>query len=653
MALLCPLLCPPSPRDSPHHCPCRGVSPGPRGHGAGTLPSLHLASRGPRPSAICSGAGGPCRAHILLVAGHVRGARCWRWRQPGAGPKTLRCGRTGAPCPWLQPGEDTVRPCRSAPLGARGSSRGAAGPELAGSWHDPGLAPALFFGVDVHKICLTGTVAGSTCGLTCLEPVGGDGLVTLSSTAGQDGRLLAPVLLPLALLPGSSMVFGRFPLFPSVPSLLPVPSRVPAALWLGACCCPKADPVAWPPSVPRCHPSCSGGRPGSSSVPRGAERDRATGPELLWPVLSSATLRYRSCFSPTCASPCRCLRSVPCSEPDRQFWGAGALVAPAPLQPPPSPTRVWGLPQGVPHPAPPPSPNAGAVTGAVPVPGGRRGGAGAGTVPLPGGRRCRARTGGAAGRCRGGGGADYISRRAAGRPFVCLAPCARPGALPRSAAIGGDAPAAAPLSAAGESGAGGTGGEGGSGGHRGEERGSRTHPPSRGAGRARCAGTAGLRRAAGAARAPAAVRPRVGAQSQGHATPPWGAPPQPRGVPADTAKRRCRCVPGARRVPVPPVPGGAGAGLGPCPRYERRPRLCRQQARLWESRGHAPLARHGTARRAHRLRCFGTPCCPQGLAPRSGEGMGGGPGAFPGRREVLGGWMWGGGATGLRYEGRR
>lgn len=49
---------PPSPRDSPHHCPCRGVSPGPRGRGAGTLPSLHLASQGPWPSAICSGAGG-------------------------------------------------------------------------------------------------------------------------------------------------------------------------------------------------------------------------------------------------------------------------------------------------------------------------------------------------------------------------------------------------------------------------------------------------------------------------------------------------------------------------------------------------------------------------------------------------------------------
>lgn len=49
-----------------------------------------------------------------------RGAWCWWWRQPGAGPKTLRRGRTGAPCPWLQPGEDTVRPCRSAPLGARG-----------------------------------------------------------------------------------------------------------------------------------------------------------------------------------------------------------------------------------------------------------------------------------------------------------------------------------------------------------------------------------------------------------------------------------------------------------------------------------------------------------------------------------------------------
>lgn len=236
---------------------------------------------------------------------------------------------------------------------------------------------------------------------------------------GQDGRLLAPVLLLLALLPGSSMVFGRFPLFPSVTSLLPVPSWVPAALWLGACHRPKADPVAWLSSVPWCHPSCSGGHPGSSFMPRSAECDRATGPKIppwgreLQPAPDATPrpsyargfapstearkqprwgqplgacralclaalprsegrvvelvgrcpraspsahtagygrvrspraggscssspppsyLCYRCYFSPpTCAAPCRCLRSVPCSELDQQFRGAGALVLPAPL----------------------------------------------------------------------------------------------------------------------------------------------------------------------------------------------------------------------------------------------------------------------------------------------------------------------------------
>lgn len=67
MAIPCPPLCPlPSPRDSPHHCPCRGVTPGPRGHGAGTLRSLHPGDRGQAPSA---------RAQEAVPCSHPAGLR--------------------------------------------------------------------------------------------------------------------------------------------------------------------------------------------------------------------------------------------------------------------------------------------------------------------------------------------------------------------------------------------------------------------------------------------------------------------------------------------------------------------------------------------------------------------------------------------------
>lgn len=161
-------------------------------------------------------------------------------------PVPKRCGAAGRVpaahgCSHTRTQREDLQVGTAGSGATRGSSHGAAAPELAGSRRDPGLALAPFFGVDVHKTWLTGTAAGSTCGLKCLEPVGGDGLATFSSVAGAGRASSGSGPAPAG--PAPRLLNGIWPL----PSLSFCHLAAPCPLL--AACCPLAGSV--PPSQSR------------------------------------------------------------------------------------------------------------------------------------------------------------------------------------------------------------------------------------------------------------------------------------------------------------------------------------------------------------------------------------------------------------------